>query len=68
MKTRIQELRKKHKMSQEELAMAVGVTRQTITSLEGEKYTASLILSYKIAKNFGLTIEEVFDFSEVEEV
>ncbi|ERK28915.1 MULTISPECIES: helix-turn-helix transcriptional regulator [Clostridium] len=68
MKTRIQELRKKHKMSQEELAMAVGVTRQTITSLEGEKYTASLILAYKIAKNFGLTIEEVFDFSEVEEV
>lgn len=68
MKTRIQELRKKHKMSQEELAMAVGVTRQTITSLECEKYTASLILAYKIAKNFGLTIEEVFDFSEVEEV
>ncbi len=68
MKTRIQELRKKHKMSQEELAMVVGVTRQTITSLEGEKYTASLILAYKIAKNFGLTIEEVFDFSEVEEV
>ncbi|WP_286910961.1 helix-turn-helix transcriptional regulator [Clostridium sp. UBA1652] len=68
MKTRIQELRKKHKMSQEELAMAVGVTRQTITSLEGEKYTASLILAYKIAKNFGLTIQEVFDFSEVEEV
>jgi putative transcriptional regulator len=68
MKTRIQELRKKHKMSQEELAMAVGVTRQTITSLEGEKYTASLILAYKIAKNFGLMIEEVFDFSEVEEV
>lgn len=68
MKTRIQELRKKHKMSQEELAMAVGVTRQTITSLEGEKYTASLILAYKIAKNFGLTIEEVFDFSEAEEV
>lgn len=68
MKTRIQELRKKHKMSQEELAMTVGVTRQTITSLEGEKYTASLILAYKIAKNFGLTIEEVFDFSEVEEV
>ena len=68
MMTRILELRKKHKMSQEELAMAVGVTRQTITSLEGEKYTASLILAYKIAKNFGLTIEEVFDFSEVEEV
>lgn len=68
MKTRIQELRKKYKLSQEELALAVGVTRQTITSLECEKYTASLILAYKIAKYFGVTIEEVFDFSEVEEL
>ncbi|GKU24220.1 helix-turn-helix transcriptional regulator [Clostridium folliculivorans] len=68
MKTRIQELRKKHKLSQEELASAVGVTRQTITSLECEKYTASLVLAYKISKYFGLPIEEVFDFSEVEEL
>ncbi len=68
LKTRIQELRKQHKLSQEELANAVGVTRQTITSLECEKYTASLVLAYKIAKYFGLTIEEVFDFSEVEEI
>lgn len=66
MKTRIQELRKLNKLSQEELAMAVGVTRQTITSLETEKYTASLVLAYKIAKYFGLSIEEVFDFSDVE--
>lgn len=66
MKTRIQELRKKNKLSQEELAMAVGVTRQTITSLEGGKYTASLVLAYKIAKYFGLAIEEVFDFSDVD--
>lgn len=55
-------------MSQEELALAVGVTRQTITSLEREKYTASLVLAYKIAKYFGVTIEEVFDFSDVEEL
>lgn len=68
MKTRIQELRKKHKLSQEELATAVGVTRQTITSIECEKYTASLVLAYKIAKYFDLSIEEVFDFSEVEEL
>lgn len=66
MKTRIQELRKKHKISQEELALAVGVTRQTITSLENEKYVASLVLAYKIAKYFHLTIEDVFDFSDVE--
>lgn len=65
LKTRIQELRKERRISQEELANAVGVTRQTITSLECEKYTASLVLAYKIAKYFGLTIEEVFDFSEV---
>ena len=67
MKTRIQELRKARRISQEELALAVGVTRQTITSPECEKYTASLVLAYKIAKFFGLTIEEVFDFTEVDD-
>lgn len=68
MKTRIQEFRKAHKLSQEELALAVGVTRQTIISLEREKYTASLILAYKIARHFGVSIEDVFDFSDVEEI
>jgi putative transcriptional regulator len=68
LKTRIQELRKQHKLSQEELALAVGVTRQTITSLECGKYTASLVLAYKIARYFGLKIEDVFDFSDVEGV
>ncbi|HIX99293.1 helix-turn-helix transcriptional regulator [Faecalicatena contorta] len=67
MKTRIQELRRKYKLSQEELALAVGVTRQTIISLEKEKYTASLVLAHKIARYFGVTIEDVFDFSEVDE-
>jgi putative transcriptional regulator len=67
MKTRIRELRKMRKLSQEELADAVGTTRQTITSIEVGKYTASLPLAYKIAKFFGLTIEEVFDFSELED-
>lgn len=67
MKTKIQELRKQRKISQEELALAVGVTRQTITSIETEKYTASLVLAYKIAKYFGKTIEEIFDFTEVED-
>lgn len=66
MKTRIKELRKERKLSQEELAYAVGTTRQTITSIEVGKYTASLQLAYRIAKHFGLTIEEVFDFSDVE--
>ena len=66
MKTRIRELRKAHKLSQEGLADAVGTTRQTITSIEVGKYTASLPLAYKIAHFFGLTIEEVFDFSDLD--
>ena len=67
MKTRIKELRKERKLSQEELAAAVGTTRQTITSIEVGKYTASLPLAYKIARYFGLHIEDVFDFSEIDE-
>lgn len=66
MKTRIKELRKEHKLSQAELADAVGTTRQTITSIEVGKYTASLVLAYKIAHYFQLPIEEVFDFSEID--
>ncbi len=66
MDTRIRELRKERKISQEQLALAVGTTRQTITSIEVGKYTASLALAYKIAHYFGLTIEEVFDFSEID--
>ena len=64
MKTRIAELRKERKMSQEELAHAVGVTRQTITSLEVGKYTASLLLAHKIAAFFELSIEDIFLFEE----
>ena len=67
MKTRIRELRRARKLSQEELAEAVGTTRQTITSIEVGKYTASLPLAWKIARFFGLTIEEVFDFSDLED-
>jgi len=53
-------------MSQTDLANEVFVSRQTITSLEVGKYNASLDLAYKIANYFDLTIEEVFDFSELE--
>ena len=67
LKTKIAQLRRERRISQEELAAAVGVTRQTITSLECERYTASLTLAYKIARYFHLTIEDVFDFSNVEE-
>ena len=64
MKTKIKELRKEKKLSQEELALAVRTTRQTITSIETGKYIASLPLAYKIAHYFGLTIEEVFNLSD----
>lgn len=67
MKSKIRELRKNRRISQEELARAVHVTRHTITSIENEKYIASLPLAYKIAKFFNLPIEAVFDFSDVEE-
>lgn len=67
MKNQIRQLRKARKLSQEELSLAVGTTRQTITSIEVGRYTASLPLAYKIARYFDLTIEEVFDFSELEE-
>ena len=64
MENRIRELRKERKVTQDDLAGAVGVTRQTIISLENGKYNASLQLAYKIAKYFGITIEEIFIFEE----
>lgn len=64
MKNRIKELRKEHRISQEELATAVNVTRQTIISLENGKYNASLILAHDVAVYFGKTIEEIFLFEE----
>ncbi|WP_122820025.1 helix-turn-helix transcriptional regulator [Varibaculum vaginae] len=67
MRTKIPQLRKERKLSQEELGTAVGVTRQTITSIETGKYVASLPLAYKIAHYFGHTIEDVFDFTNLEE-
>ena len=67
MRSRIRELRRAQKLSQAELADAVGTTRQTITSIEVGKYTASLPLAYKIARYFELPIEGVFDFSEIDE-
>jgi len=64
---RIQELRKERRITQNELADAVEVTRQTIISLENGKYNASLILAHKIAQYFGTTIEEIFIFNLKEE-
>jgi putative transcriptional regulator len=67
MKSKIAEYRKRKRISQDELAQEVGVTRQTITSIECEKYVASLPLAYKIARYFDTTIEEIFDFSDLGE-
>jgi len=66
-RTQIPVLRKQRRLSQEDPARAVGVTRQTITSIEVGKYTASLVLAYKIARYFGMRIEDVFDFTDTED-
>ncbi len=67
MQTKIQELRKQRKITQNELADALDVTRQTIISLETGKYKASLVLAHKIAQYFQLSIEEIFIFNEEDE-
>ena len=64
MNNRIAQLRKERRISQAELADAVDVTRQTIISLENGRYNASLLLAHRIAKYFGMTIEEIFLFEE----
>lgn len=64
MKNRIEEIRKERGVRQEELATALGVSRQTISSLENGRYNPSILLAYKTAKYFGMTIEEVFCFED----
>lgn len=62
MKNIIKDLRKQSKMTQEELAKACGVSRQTIISLENGKYNPSIFLAHKVAIIFDSTIEKVFIF------
>ncbi len=64
MKNRVHELRKLHKITQEDLAKKVGVTRQTIISIENGKYQASLVLALRIASMFELPVEEIFILEE----
>ena len=64
MKNRIEELRSAKGVRQEELAKALGVSRQTISSLENGRYNPSILLAHKVAVFFGLTIEDVFIFEE----
>ncbi|HJD18296.1 MAG TPA: helix-turn-helix transcriptional regulator [Candidatus Fournierella excrementavium] len=64
--TRIKELRAKHGMRQEELARLVGVRRETIGNLEKGRYNPSLVLAWKIAHVFDVSIEEVFTVKETD--
>lgn len=64
MKNRIEEIRKAKNIRQEEFAKEMGVSRQTISSLENGRYNPSILLAYKIARYFELSIEEVFIFEE----
>ena len=64
MKNRIEEIRKARGIRQEEFAKTLGVSRQTISSLETGRYNPSIFLAYKIARYFGMAIEEVFIFED----
>ncbi|MBQ7703127.1 MAG: helix-turn-helix transcriptional regulator [Firmicutes bacterium] len=66
MKNLIVQIRQNRGIRQDELAKALGVSRQTISSLENGRYDPSIQLAHKIAKLFGMTIEEVFLFEEEE--
>ena len=62
----MEELRRQHGIRQEELADALGVSRQTIGSLENGRYNPSILLAFRIARYFGLTIEDIFIYEEEE--
>ena len=66
MKNRLEEIRKKQGVRQEELAAALEVSRQTIGSLENGRYNPSIILAIKIARYFGMGVEEIFIYEEEE--
>lgn len=64
MRNRLEEIRRQRGMNQEELADALEVSRQTIGSLENGRYNPSILLAFKIARYFHLTIEDIFIFQE----
>lgn len=64
MKNRIKEFREKYNLTQQDLAKKVGVSRQTIISLENGRYNPSINLAYKVSKTFNRIIEDVFVFDE----
>lgn len=66
MKNTVELYRKKHNLTQEELALKLGVSRQTIHSIESEKYQPSIVLAFKLSKLFEVTIEDLFIFQDTE--
>lgn len=64
MRNRLEEIRKSKNITQEELANALEVSRQTIGSLENGRYNPSILLAFKIARYFNLKIEEIFIYGE----
>ena len=66
MKNRIEQIRKDRGIRQEDFAKALGVSRQTISSLETGRYNPSIMLAHKVARYFGLQIEDVFLFEDEE--
>ncbi|MBA5850992.1 helix-turn-helix transcriptional regulator [Clostridium sp. cel8] len=64
MKNRLEEIRNQRGIKQEELASALKVSRQTISSLENGRYNPSIILAFKIARYFNMSIEEIFIYEE----
>ena len=67
LKNRLEEIRKEKGITQEELASILEVSRQTIGSLENGRYSPSILLAFKIAKYFHLTIEDIFIYEEEED-
>jgi putative transcriptional regulator len=65
---RLEEIRKQRGIKQEELATALEVSRQTIGSLENGRYNPSILLAFKIARFFGMSIEEIFIYEEDENI
>ena len=66
-RNRLREFRARYRMTQEELARSVGVTRQTIIAIENGKYLPSLKLAFKLAKAFNVKIEDLFEYRESED-
>jgi len=66
-RNKLREFRARYRMTQEELARSVGVTRQTIIAIENGKYLPSLKLAFKLAKAFNVKIEDLFEYRESEE-